>query len=503
MVEQNPDIAIALASVQSRIGPASQARSFYDGDQPDVYDAKKWRNQFGPNVAQPRDNMCPLVVDTVVSRLQPKEFIARSKDATDETGATGANDIAKRSRWDQTAPEVHRSAGKVGKAAVLVGVNSRGQAVFYPKQGDEVHFQYDPESPGTVAWTGFVWTVGGAVRVNLYYPTYTERWITNNNTWGAKLPQQATAFRPFDDDGKDSVLSNPMGRVPWFEFALDKSDLSPVFKLQPALDMALCDLLILSRAAGAPQRYVTGAAPVDESAPAPAPGLGQFAAPVPPPLNPPAPDLNLTLAENYLDGKPGKDEIDGLHIETGPDQTWFLDDPQAKAGSLPAAELEGTIKLLDNLRTAVLRDTSIPPHLAMMTTGDFPSGKALKTAEAQFVAKVLARMIAWGNSWEDAFAFAVQAELSHNSRGEFIGLAEMPALELTWEDPHTQEGLTEEARLDALIQIGAPVSVILADSMDYSPARAAEIEKLVREEADRKSEASATVFARGGLDMAA
>lgn len=483
MADVNADIATTLRSIQGRLGDVAKARAFYSGTQADVYDQKVWEEHFGKNTPQPRDNMCPLAVDTVVSRLTPKAFASRNEEAGDADGTTAAeavhaNRLAKSVRFEQVAPEIHREGGKVSRAAVLVGVNSKGKAVFYPQAGDTFHFEYDEEQPDQTRFVGRVWTVGGSIRVNLHYPDVTLRFITNSDNWNS-LPKTGAAFRPYNDDGKDAAIENPMGRVGMFEFSLEKSDLQPLYRLQPALDLALCDLLVLSHIAGHPQRYITGATLDDDTMPP----LGTST-------------TTTALAEEFFGTQTGigdRAQPGEVTLESGPAKTWFVEDPNARVGQLSAAELEGTLRLIDNIRMAMLRDTSIPPHMALMHTGHFPSGKALRTAESQFVAKVLERRMSWGNVWEDVFSFAVQAEMSHNEQGEFTSLAEAPLFELVWDSPFTEEGLSPEDALLGLINMGVPMSIILSEMYGFGPDRAQEVEALAERIRSERALVQATV----------
>ena len=84
-------------------------------------------------------------------------------------------------------------------------------------------------------------------------------------------------------------------------------------------------------------------------------------------------------------------------FEPGADKIWTVANEQAKFGQFDAANLEQFLKVADNLRTEVARVTGLPMHYMNVSSGQQPSGEALRTSEARLVQKVKDRQGDFGD----------------------------------------------------------------------------------------------------------
>ena len=138
------------------------------------------------------------------------------------------------------------------------------------------------------------------------------------------------------------------------------------------------DLMVTSEALGFPMRYLLGLSPeIDEDTGEPRT----------------LPDL--------------KPEVDAF---------WAFWGEQLQAGQFPAAELGQLIAEVNDHRVEIGRASRTPPHLMFMTTGEIPSGEALKVVEAPFTAKVDDCATTFGNTWEDVEAFCLLIESDQGVR---------------------------------------------------------------------------------------
>jgi hypothetical protein len=108
----------------------------------------------------------------------------------------------------------------------------------------------------------------------------------------------------------------------------------------------------------------------------------------------------------------------------GVERIWAVAAETAKFGEFGQADLTQFIAAQDALRAEIARVSGTPLHYLLLQTGDFPSGEAMRTAEARFLAKVRDRQVAFGNTWEDCLAFALR----------IAGTAEA-TLTTLWRDP--------------------------------------------------------------------
>lgn len=80
---------------------------------------------------------------------------------------------------------------------------------------------------------------------------------------------------------------------------------------------------------------------------------------------------------------------------------WMTPSTEAKFGQFEAADLTKMLAVITEIEQKVARVSRTPYHLFSLNTGNFPSGEALKTAEAPLTEKIAERQAVWGDVWED------------------------------------------------------------------------------------------------------
>lgn len=386
------DIAWALNHFRDdlRLDRYRKARTYYFGQQPSPFNRERMKTIFRGLFEEVKDNLCPAVVDSIIDRLQVIGFAsAETQEPNPETRA--AWDLWQRNQMDLRSQEVHRESLLTGDGYVIVWPGARGDAVIWPQLAHEITVSYDPDQPGKLGKAAKLWIndIDRRLRLNLYYPDRIEKYQQAEPvTDGKLLTVSERDFVPIPAGeqtgvgtstlGDASIVPNPYGRVPVVHFSNKRfqspgvSELADVYPLQDALNKAITDLLVAMEFSSYHQRYVTGldVGEVDEN-------TGR-------PKNPP--------------------------FNHGADKMLAASDPNVRFGEFSATDLGQFLQVHESLRSEIARVSGTPLHYLFITRGDFPSGEAMKSAEARFTKKVLDRQINFGNSWEDVIALAMQIE---------------------------------------------------------------------------------------------
>ena len=405
-------------------------RDYYDGDHRLAFATDKYRKAFGTLFAAFADNLCPAVVDAVADRLQVADWgIAdKSQGQGDQALKDHADQVWARNGMDRRAGEVHTEALREGDGYVLVWDDGNGKAALWPQRADQCVVEYDPENPGQVALGLKVWRIGvkpdgtgGRYRVNVYLKDRLVKYVTRGEGAGDSTNLKSTSLAPWEVQGESWPITHTLGTVPLVPFGnnaavgqFGASELRDVIPLQDALNKAVADMLVAMEYAALPQRFATG--------------------------------IEVPLDEN---GDPVKGWQPGI------DRLWSTPAPDAGFGQFEAADLTQFLKVQDGFRAEVARVSATPFHYLMLTTGDFPSGEAMKTAETRFVSKVRDRMRAFGQSWSEVMRLALALE------------GTQATLVPDWPDPAPKSEVDHLNALKVKSDLGVPRETLWAE-MGYT-----------------------------------
>jgi len=109
----------------------------------------------------------------------------------------------------------------------------------------------------------------------------------------------------------------------------------------------------------------------------------------------------------------------------GVDRLLAFPDPETKVGEFGSTDLDQFLRVTDKFWTSIAKISGTPLHYFFITTGDFPSGNAMRAAEGKFVNKIQDRQEGFGDSWADVLKFAVKVEGTD---------ADDEKVETTWSD---------------------------------------------------------------------
>lgn len=422
------DLAWALKALRDtqRLGGYRAAQSYYDGDHPLTFATQKFREVFGQMFGTLADNLCPAVVDSISDRLKITAITA----SDDVSGAAEtAWRIWQRNRMDVRAPETHHEALLTGDGYALAWPDQAGEAVIWSLPACQMAVAYDPNRPGLLRQAARVWRDEETRwRVDVYYADRVERFASRASSTAPAMPPSynAGSFETYSESGVDDaaagVVAHDLGRVPVVHFpnrryhAYGISELANVVPLQNALNKTVCDMIIATEFSAFVQRWATG----------------------------------VDVGEVDENGKPVSPPFD-----YGVDRILTLASADAKFGDFRTTDLTQYVEVQENLRSEIARVSGTPLHYLFITRGDFPSGEAMKSAEARFTRKVENRQVAFGNAWEDLLRLALQID------GEDV--PDEGELSVVWESaaPGGAEGVDAAAvaltaqRLGLALQNGA------------------------------------------------
>lgn len=412
------DIGAALAALSERRASAALFDDYYRGRHRPAFLASDSQHAryFRELVDRARENLCKTVVRAFAERLAVETWTG--------PGAAGAEAV-----WEETsgaANRVHTDALKTGEGFALVWPEAPGGPARVWRQ-----------APGDVAIIDGLayklWRDGAGWRLNVYGPAAVARYATR------KPEPKPRDFAPHADEHGDAVIPHALGRTPVVRFAHDAdvpggpgtSVLEDVLPLQDILNKQLADLLIASEFFALPMRVFTGVqAEVD-------------------------PATGRTQAETF---------------DPRRHRTLFFGSEATKAVQLPAADLAAAASLTDATAVKVARVTGVPLHHLVLGSGDFPSGEALRSAEARLVSKVTDLHDEWSGAWSEVMALCGHAA------------------EPVWRDPAHITQTERLERIETRKRLGVPWRRIMLD-LGYTHEQIDEMERW--RDADREGAAAA------------
>lgn len=381
----DPRASVIVADLYSNLlGAWERNRTYRDyvrGRHALAFATAKWKTEFGKLFGKLRNNYCRRVVETLSDYVRFEAVETGNESADSTLSAWFALQ-----RIDAVQDRIHTDAFQYGEAFGIVSVDPADEKRlrFYRQQPGTVAAAYDPEQPDRLLVALKLWrTLGNSWRLNVYTLDGVYRYETGkvrrpvgseaeNPT--ALAPARVTAFRPLLVEPFVANLLD--GRLPVFHWPnVDEdgvepvSELDDVIPLQDALNKLLADAMVASEFQSFRQRWATG-------------------------------------IEAEIDEKTGKPKP--LDLDTGANRLLFSDSKDARFGEFGQLDVTGPLKAMNDLRLEIARVSRIPPHHLSMVD-NFPSGEALKTAEAPLQAKISDRVRRWGNVYEDLASYVLEA----------------------------------------------------------------------------------------------
>jgi hypothetical protein len=436
------------------------AETYYDGTQ-DTFITDRLKTYLEASGLPYSENYCETVVDALVERLAVIGFVSSNPGLDDWLWSRWWD----KNRGDELQHNVHEMASKLGDAFVILEWEpDEARVCAYLNEPQKMNPKYHEGHLQSVAKT---WTTdersptnptGLEVRrLNLYFEDRVEKWFTP-----ARDAAKAMWGRWMDDDDAEwpiPMLWNgaPLG-IPVIHFAnkarsdrMGRPEHWGTIPQQDRLNKELLDLSAVLDQLGWPQRYVTGMS-------------------------------------------------DTANLKNVPGEVWRTDSTDGTFGQFDAAQPEGMLKAIQTTLVRIATRSNTPAHRFTLE-GGYPSGEALKVAEAGLVAKARSRQVKWGGAWAQLALQATAISIANAEGTEASPGITMPDLmrltiNPTWADPETRN---EKEHLETL-QLMHALGVSKQTLLSMMPGIDAAQEELLRAmEDDAAQERAAAAMDNGAV----
>lgn len=366
-------------------------RDYYDGIQDLSFASLKFERAFGNMFEEFAYNRCGSVVDAIADRIRLLGMnVTNEKGDPDESNQETLAKIWRVNQMDRKQGEAWTEGLKMGDAYAIVwpesieenGVTEVLPRIYINSAGSTV-IRYDSDTKKKLVAIKAWKTADNKWRINFYYPDATWKYVTPDKK--DDFPKDLAQLVLFTPDpllieqgvefAEPNPVPNPYNEIPVFHLAnnskegdFGRSELANIIPLQDALNKACMDMMVAMEYGAYPQRYAIGLA------------LGM-------------PDPATGRPKQPFKEGPGE-------IWTGPTGASF--------GNFDAADLQQFLDVQTQLDQKISNVSRIPAHWLTMGTGEFPSGEALKTAEAPFTAKIEDRHTDFGQWAIDVFTFCLK-----------------------------------------------------------------------------------------------
>ena len=370
--------------IEQRRPKLHRYRAYVRGEQPGAWRfiADEVREQVGRRLAPVIVNWPRMAVGAIEERLHVEGFDAGSDELTERLwGWWLANEL------DEQAGQAHADALTYGSSYLTVWTGDEHPtiAVESPRQ---MIVDYAPGT-GERRAALKLWREDGYGHAVLFGREQITTWRSERKLAESGEAIPATGWQQVDE------VVNPLGVVPVVELRNRAgllgdvaSELDDVIPLADAISKLATDMMVSAEFHAMPRRWATGVE---------------------------IPEVDADDDEEAFAQTPGR--------------TWLLEDPQARVGQFPEANLSGFTNGIELLTQQLASISGLPPHYLNSLTGQLPSAESLRSAEASLVAKVRRRQRTFGRAWSEAARLAVMVA---------DGVEPASPIRTLWTDPETR-----------------------------------------------------------------
>lgn len=341
----------------------AELNSYYAATQPMAFLAPEARAALGTRMGRLASNICRVAVRSLAERLRITGFMV------DGTRSSELWDDWIRNDLDQHSRTAHREMLVLGRCYVIVWAGPDGRPQVTVESARQVAVVRDPASDRIVMAVKR-WNTATTTEAVVYLGDRVVKLRANQ-------PNATTqGWTPYE------VLPNPLGRPPVVELrntdrlpAEGVSEIADLLPLVDALNKLLADMMVGSEFYARPRRWGTG----------------------------------IELEERPVldsEGNPVVDE-DGEPITEAVNpypeghRMMISEDPAAKFGSLPPADLASYEAALRVVSSQIMAVSSLPGHYLGQLASQPPNAEGMRAAEASLVASAEAIQGGGGRDWED------------------------------------------------------------------------------------------------------
>ena len=403
--------------------------AYWKGQQPAAYLSQEAKDALGNNLTGLAVNFPKLAVTSLAERLNVVGFRGQGDGMEPNPVLWKAWN---RNRMDDGAAQAHIDALVYGRSFVMVWAGPRGPQITV-ESAHQLAVLHDPVTHEvTAAWKR--WASGGQAHGVLYLADRIETYSSTTNVSGDAFPSTNWDLV--------ATIPNPLGIVPVVPVVnrgrlldLDGvSEMTDILGLADALNKLSSDALVSSEFYARPRRWATG----------------------------------LELAEDE-DGN----AIQPFSSEAG--KLWISEDTETKFGQFDGARLDGYSDLIGTVTQQIGALSGLPPHYLGLNGDQPPSADSIRSAEASLVSRAYTLQRIFGNAWEQVAALVIAVQ---NGSDPYDS-----DLVTVWNTPETRTPAQAADAAVKLKSIGVPLSIVLEDSMGYSPAQIDRVRTAARAEA--------------------
>lgn len=340
-----------------------EQRNYRDGRHQLRFATADFEQKYGAQVRAMRENLCAAAVTAFTDRLRVASWGDQAADVIgDVEGLTRLLGYA------------HDEAFCCGDAYALVWYGPDGTRIPHFHRADQIVPHIDPTNPAILDWAAKIWLdADNHGRINIYDAQGVERWTSRTplgDTNAADMPGKPEQWQPYDADGDPDWIPHDFDAVPvvwWKQGATTTgghgtSILLDAIPLQDGLNKSVANLIVTEEAYARPFRYLLNYKPQSEN---PFTAAGEYMAA--------AAQSVASAARRKFD--PTRQQI-------------FTHDGPGPFGQLDPADLQQLIQVQDAYATKIGRVIGIPPYYLTQTSGDVPSGQALRVLTSRLTARV-------------------------------------------------------------------------------------------------------------------
>ena len=388
------------------------------------------------------ENFIETVVDTFSNYLEVEGW-----ESADDDAASWFGEWWKADEQREVAGIVHTNTPLLGDGVIAVEWDFLTEAPAI-RWNHPRHCRFEYDESGRLLVASKVWSestrsptnpAGHRIRrLNLYFPDRIEKWFTLANdkgadaTWSMHMDEGEEVW-PTANVGSDGLplgislnhfRHRPLGR------SYGRSKIRPVIPQQDLLDKQIIDLCQIGDTQGWPRDWATG----------------------------------VSSAES--------DAI----LESNPGDVWTTENKEAKFGSLPAGDMEGALKAIEQTIKRISA-RSATPISRLMVGASSATGESKKMDVEALVAAVKDAQPGYGTTWGRIASQVCALEASFGSG--LPGYSGDP-VRPTWRNPEPRDALNDWSVAEAQQRVGVSRTTILSER-GYDPT----------EEADNRREEAA------------
>jgi hypothetical protein len=411
------DLISGLHALNEARPAYEEAKVYYDGLSNEKFLSSALAKQLGSKSNSFHFNYSRLVVTSRLDRMKVSAIVTEDGSADNILG-----DIWNDNQLDLELQDALEAALVYGDSYLIAGITEDSVDVFYNDPLSTRVF-YDAENPRVKRYAIKSWSDGDRTRVNLYYPTHTEKWISKGKL--SATPKDGDFEAYVEEDGIWPI-ANETGKLPVFHLRTGRMygtpEHSQSYGPQNSINKLLNTQISSIDFSTAPQRYFL-------EDPAANDGVN------------PAADFGGTVDED--DFEPTS------NLKAGPGGVWSLKGIR-EVGQFDVVDPNSFVIPFKNFIEAMGTITKTPLHA--FNVGALPSGESLRAAEAPLNKRVASLETLFGGVIADLHEFA----LSTSGRESKVLVK--------WEPIATYDDADMWATVDAKTSAGVPLRVALTEA---------------------------------------